>query len=159
MCRMASESDLSSQSPIEVSEVKITSTSEPSNSSAVYSSSVESTPFVVSSSDEAPMFPKPTTPAQNSLPAANTGKWGIARIASGFGLHLAGANGNAGGVPPNSPSVVLQSVGKGLVDTSLGAVKAVQVKARHMVSQNKRRYQVKCTYIFRPGTFFIEKCP
>ncbi|KAI3665689.1 hypothetical protein L6452_44319 [Arctium lappa] len=80
-------------------------------------------------------------PAQNSSQSENTGKWAIARLASGFGLHLkaSGTNDNAGA--PTSPSAVLQSVGKGLVDTSLGAVKAVQVKARHMVSQNKRRYQ------------------
>ncbi|KAL0356860.1 UNVERIFIED_CONTAM: Phosphatidylinositol 3,4,5-trisphosphate 3-phosphatase and protein-tyrosine-phosphatase PTEN2A [Sesamum calycinum] len=33
------------------------------------------------------------------------------------------------------------SITKGLVDSSKNAVKAVQVKARHVVSQNKRRYQ------------------
>ncbi|CBI21370.3 unnamed protein product, partial [Vitis vinifera] len=36
---------------------------------------------------------------------------------------------------------VLESFTKGLVDSSKSAVKAVQVKARHIVSQNKRRYQ------------------
>lgn len=39
-------------------------------------------------------------------------------------------------------SGVFQSFTKGLVNTSQSAVKAVQVKARHLVSQNKRRYQV-----------------
>ncbi|KAJ9564045.1 hypothetical protein OSB04_000011 [Centaurea solstitialis] len=138
---MASESNISSQPPTEVSDVK-TSTSTASaqtSNSAVGPSSVQSTP-IVSSSDEVPNFPKPMVPGQNSSQAENTGKWAIARIASGFGLHLRapGANDNANVA---SPSAVLQSVGKGLVDTSLGAVKAVQVKARHMVSQNKRRYQ------------------
>ncbi|BFG35905.1 hypothetical protein CerSpe_221790 [Prunus speciosa] len=38
-------------------------------------------------------------------------------------------------------SGVFQSFTKGLVNTSQIAVKAVQVKARHLVSQNKRRYQ------------------
>ncbi|XP_024974613.1 phosphatidylinositol 3,4,5-trisphosphate 3-phosphatase and protein-tyrosine-phosphatase PTEN2A-like [Cynara cardunculus var. scolymus] len=144
---MASESAVSSQSPTEVTQVSDVKTSASTvsaqtNSSAVDSSLVKSTP-IVSSSDEVPNFPKPMVPAQNSLQAENTGKWAIARLASGFGLHLkaAGANDNAGGITPTSPSAVLQSVGKGLVDTSLGAVKAVQVKARHMVSQNKRRYQ------------------
>jgi phosphatidylinositol-3,4,5-trisphosphate 3-phosphatase/dual-specificity protein phosphatase PTEN len=31
---------------------------------------------------------------------------------------------------------------KGFLDSSRNAVKAVQLKARHLVSQNKRRYQV-----------------
>ncbi|KAM0057874.1 putative phosphoric monoester hydrolase [Helianthus debilis subsp. tardiflorus] len=143
---MASESDSSSQPPTEVGDVKTsTSTvSDQTNSHAVDSSSVESTP-IVSSSDEVPNFPKPTMPEQNNSQAGYTGKWAIARIASGFGLHLAQktpvGNENASGVSPSSPSTVLHSVGKGLVDTSMGAVKAVQVRARHMVSQNKRRYQ------------------
>ncbi|KAI3713035.1 hypothetical protein L1987_71605 [Smallanthus sonchifolius] len=144
--RMASESDSSSQPQTEGGDFKASAStvSDQNNSLAVDSSSVESTP-IVSSSDEVPNFPKPTMPEQNNLQAGNTGKWAIARLASGFGLHLAqktsGANANAGGVTSSSPSAVLQSVGKGLVDTSLGAVKAVQVRARHMVSQNKRRYQ------------------
>ncbi|KAI7739285.1 hypothetical protein M8C21_017515 [Ambrosia artemisiifolia] len=144
---MASESDSSSQPPKEVVDVKASASStvvEESNSLAVDSASVESTP-IVSSSDEVPNLPKPTTPEQNNLQAGFAGKWAIARLASGFGLHLAQktseGNENASGVSPSSKSTVFQSVGKGLVDTSLGAVKAVQVKARHMVSQNKRRYQ------------------
>jgi phosphatidylinositol-3,4,5-trisphosphate 3-phosphatase/dual-specificity protein phosphatase PTEN len=46
---------------------------------------------------------------------------------------------------PNEPAAqsnLFGSITKGLVDTSKNAVKAVQVKARHVVSQNKRRYQV-----------------
>ncbi|PON67196.1 Atypical dual specificity phosphatase, subfamily A [Trema orientale] len=38
-------------------------------------------------------------------------------------------------------SGVFESFTKGLVDSSRSAVKAMQVKARHIVSQNKRRYQ------------------
>ncbi|KAK9053254.1 hypothetical protein SSX86_029887 [Deinandra increscens subsp. villosa] len=146
MCRMASEADSSSQSQTEVGDVKTSASavSNQINSSAVDSSAAESTP-IVSSSDEVPNFPKPTMPEQNTVQAGNTGKWAIARFASGFGLNLAqkpsGANVNDGGITSSSTSAVLQSVGKGLVDTSLGAVKAVQVRARHMVSQNKRRYQ------------------
>ncbi|XP_076918045.1 phosphatidylinositol 3,4,5-trisphosphate 3-phosphatase and protein-tyrosine-phosphatase PTEN2A-like [Bidens hawaiensis] len=146
MYRMASESNSSSQPPTEVSDVKASAStvSDQTNRPAINTTSVESTP-IVSSSDEVPNFPKPAMPEQNNLQSGNTGKWAIARIASGFGLQLAqktsGSNENAGRVTPNSPSAVLQSVGKGLVDTSLGAVKAVQVRARHMVSQNKRRYQ------------------
>ncbi|KAI3813373.1 hypothetical protein L1987_18096 [Smallanthus sonchifolius] len=145
-CLMASESDSSSQPQTEGGDVKASASTvaDQNNSLAVDSSPVESMP-IVSSSDEVPNFPQPTMPEQNNLQAGSTGKWAIARLASGFGLHLAqktsGANANAGGVTSSSPSAVLQSVGKGLVDTSLGAVKAVQVRARHMVSQNKRRYQ------------------
>lgn len=36
---------------------------------------------------------------------------------------------------------VFGSITRGIVDSSKSAVKAVQVKARHIVSQNKRRYQ------------------
>nr|GEV84343.1 phosphatidylinositol 3,4,5-trisphosphate 3-phosphatase and protein-tyrosine-phosphatase PTEN2A-like [Tanacetum cinerariifolium] len=172
---MASESDSSSQPPPEVSDVKTStstateqihnsaadSSSQPTtevtdakpptstvtehvNISAVDSSSAEPAP-IVSSSNEVPNLPKTATSAPNNLQTGSTGKWGFARIATGFGLNLGqrtpGANDSAGSVASGSTSAVLQSVGKGLVDTSLGAVKAVQVKARHMVSQNKRRYQ------------------
>lgn len=43
---------------------------------------------------------------------------------------------------------VFGSLTKGLVDSSKNAVKAVSVKARHMVSQNKRRYQVITFFFF-----------
>ncbi|BBN14406.1 phosphatidylinositol-3,4,5-trisphosphate 3-phosphatase and dual-specificity protein phosphatase PTEN [Marchantia polymorpha subsp. ruderalis] len=45
---------------------------------------------------------------------------------------------------PSSPSVEsgpFNSIRNGFLSTSRNAVKAVQTKARHMVSQNKRRYQ------------------
>ncbi|KAL0343730.1 UNVERIFIED_CONTAM: Phosphatidylinositol 3,4,5-trisphosphate 3-phosphatase and protein-tyrosine-phosphatase PTEN2B [Sesamum angustifolium] len=41
----------------------------------------------------------------------------------------------------SAQSGAIESFTKGIVDSSLNAVKAVQVKARHIVSQNKRRYQ------------------
>ena len=41
---------------------------------------------------------------------------------------------------------VFGSITRGIVDSSKSAVKAVQVKARHIVSQNKRRYQVFTVY-------------
>ncbi|KAL8238118.1 hypothetical protein R6Q59_019199 [Mikania micrantha] len=143
---MASHSDSSSQSQTEVGDTKTSASTvtDQKNSRAAESSAVGSTP-TVPSSDEVPNLPKPTAPEQNNLQTGITGKWGIARLASGFGLHLAqkpsGANVTADGVSSSSPSTVLQSVGKGFVDTSLVAMKAVQVRARHMVSQNKRRYQ------------------
>lgn len=77
--------------------------------------------------------------------SGSAGKSTFARLTSGFGLNLS----------PKSPQIddkaqdassspqpgVLGTFTKGLVDSSKNAVKAVQVKARHMVSQNKRRYQ------------------
>ncbi|KAL7610695.1 phosphatidylinositol 3,4,5-trisphosphate 3-phosphatase and protein-tyrosine-phosphatase PTEN2A [Lactuca sativa] len=147
---MASESNSSSsQPPTEVMDDKTSATtiSEQTNNSTTTPSSME-TPPVISSSDGVPSFPKPTSPRQNTSQSQsqNTGKWAIARIASGFGLQFSSKssapNDNSTPSPSaSSPSAVLQSVGKGLVDASLGAVKVVQVRARHMVSQNKRRYQ------------------
>nr|VDC93987.1 unnamed protein product [Brassica oleracea] len=46
----------------------------------------------------------------------------------------------------SSQPCFIGTITKGLVDSSKNAVKAVQVKARHAVSQNKRRYQVHLTY-------------
>jgi phosphatidylinositol-3,4,5-trisphosphate 3-phosphatase/dual-specificity protein phosphatase PTEN len=46
------------------------------------------------------------------------------------------------GTSSTSQPGIFGTITKGLVDTSKNAVKAVQVKARHAVSQNKRRYQV-----------------
>ncbi|KAK9678511.1 hypothetical protein RND81_11G216500 [Saponaria officinalis] len=75
----------------------------------------------------------------------NTAKSTFARLTSGFGLRFPGAAPVSDGAAPtentNAQGGVLESITKGLVDSSRGAVKAVQVKARHMVSQNKRRYQ------------------
>lgn len=42
---------------------------------------------------------------------------------------------------PGSQDGGLGNIAKGFLDTSKNAMKAVQLKARHLVSQNKRRYQ------------------
>ncbi|KAL8168288.1 hypothetical protein V2J09_009787 [Rumex salicifolius] len=69
----------------------------------------------------------------------------FSRLTSGFGLRLAPSppvQDKDGEVPTTTAQGgVFDTITKGLVDTSRTAVKAVQVKARHMVSQNKRRYQ------------------
>lgn len=69
----------------------------------------------------------------------------FARLSSGLGLRLPAAtpvaDGHAPAVTAGGRASVFESLTKGLVDSSRTAVKAVQVKARHMVSQNKRRYQ------------------
>ncbi|XP_043709936.1 phosphatidylinositol 3,4,5-trisphosphate 3-phosphatase and protein-tyrosine-phosphatase PTEN2A-like [Telopea speciosissima] len=87
-------------------------------------------------------IPQPSIAGQEDL---NSGKSTFSRFTSGFGMRS----------PPKAPSPdesvdgasttaqpgVFGSFTKGLVDSSMSAVKAVQVKARHIVSQNKRRYQ------------------
>ncbi|KAE9589382.1 hypothetical protein Lal_00000193 [Lupinus albus] len=88
--------------------------------------------------------PQPFSGSQDESSSGNTGKSAFSRITSNIGLRLS----------PKSPPVAedsssetegqsnfFGSITKGLVDTSKNAVKAVQVKARHVVSQNKRRYQ------------------
>lgn len=76
----------------------------------------------------------------------NSGKSTFARFTSGFGLRGSPKSpvqddSATEGTSTPTQSGVLGSFTKGLVDSSRSAVKAVQVKARHMVSQNKRRYQ------------------
>jgi phosphatidylinositol-3,4,5-trisphosphate 3-phosphatase/dual-specificity protein phosphatase PTEN len=83
-----------------------------------------------------------------------TGKKTFSRLTSGLGLRLSpkdpqqdeSAVGST--TSTTAQAGVFGSLTKGIVDSSKNAVKAVQVKARHMVSQNKRRYQVH---------FFFEK--
>ncbi|KAL1564178.1 Phosphatidylinositol 3,4,5-trisphosphate 3-phosphatase and protein-tyrosine-phosphatase pten2a [Salvia divinorum] len=82
------------------------------------------------------------TQAQQEPKKTNSGNFTFARLASGLGLQIplkSDENGDKGSAPAQSG--VLGSLTKGIVDSSLNAVKAVQVKARHIVSQNKRRYQ------------------
>ncbi|XP_077253951.1 phosphatidylinositol 3,4,5-trisphosphate 3-phosphatase and protein-tyrosine-phosphatase PTEN2A-like [Tasmannia lanceolata] len=85
--------------------------------------------------------------AQDDPQSGNSRKSTFARFASGFGLRLSPksptgvADESVEGSSSTAQSGVLGSFTKGLVDSSRSAVKAVQVKARHMVSQNKRRYQ------------------
>ncbi|KAK3136484.1 hypothetical protein QOZ80_5BG0436130 [Eleusine coracana subsp. coracana] len=86
-------------------------------------------------------------PQPSSNKESPTGKHTFARFTSGLGLRLSpkaaqqddSAEGSTS--PTTAQSGVFGSLTKGIVDSSKNAVKAVQVKARHMVSQNKRRYQ------------------
>ncbi|KAG6382836.1 hypothetical protein SASPL_157446 [Salvia splendens] len=82
------------------------------------------------------------TQAQQEPKKTNSGNFTFARLASGLGLQIpskSDENADKGSAPAQSG--VIGSLTKGIVDSSLNAVKAVQVKARHIVSQNKRRYQ------------------
>ncbi|KAI8031179.1 Phosphatidylinositol 3,4,5-trisphosphate 3-phosphatase and protein-tyrosine-phosphatase PTEN2A [Camellia lanceoleosa] len=84
-------------------------------------------------------------PGQGDSQTGNAAKSTFARLAGSMGLHLpakaSGKSEGAEGTSTTAQSSVLESLTKGFVDSSLSAVKAVQVKARHIVSQNKRRYQ------------------
>ncbi|KAK6916414.1 hypothetical protein RJ641_019275 [Dillenia turbinata] len=88
-------------------------------------------------------IPHPLGTGQEDSPTGS-GKSAFARFTSGIGLHLSpkatAQNDNPGGASTAEPGL-FGTFTKGLVDSSKNAVKAVQVKARHVVSQNKRRYQ------------------
>ncbi|GAB4846950.1 Phosphatidylinositol 3,4,5-trisphosphate 3-phosphatase and protein-tyrosine-phosphatase pten2a, variant 2 [Ancistrocladus abbreviatus] len=81
---------------------------------------------------------------QEDPQSGNASKLNFAQFTSGLGLHFPPAAPVENGAEASSTAAqvgVFESLTKGLVDTSRSAVKAVQVKARHIVSQNKRRYQ------------------
>ncbi|CAA0840992.1 PTEN 2 [Striga hermonthica] len=81
---------------------------------------------------------------QDSQTTNSTGST-FSRLTSGLGLQISSkassSNESASNSSTSAQSGVIGSLTKGIVDSSLNAVKAVQVKARHIVSQNKRRYQ------------------
>ncbi|KAG5069926.1 hypothetical protein JHK85_002303 [Glycine max] len=78
--------------------------------------------------------------AQQNSQTENAGMSAFARLTGGLGLRTP-SNETAPVKSGAEQSNLIESVTKGLVDSSKSAVKAVQVKARHIVSQNKRRYQ------------------
>ncbi|XP_019441473.1 PREDICTED: phosphatidylinositol 3,4,5-trisphosphate 3-phosphatase and protein-tyrosine-phosphatase PTEN2A-like isoform X2 [Lupinus angustifolius] len=82
--------------------------------------------------------------SQDDSSSGNAGKSAFSRITSNIGLRLSPKSPPAADDSSSETagqSNLFGSITKGLVDTSKNAVKAVQVKARHVVSQNKRRYQ------------------
>ncbi|KAK8687782.1 hypothetical protein V6N13_086578 [Hibiscus sabdariffa] len=88
-------------------------------------------------------LPQPIAPPQESQ-AGDAGTSAFARLTSGLGLRLQSMTLTPDNHAEHSSAATqaaLESFTKGIVDSSLSAVKAVQVKARHIVSQNKRRYQ------------------
>lgn len=91
-------------------------------------------------------IPQPFAGSQEVSPSGNSGKSPFSRLTGGLGLRSSPkspqSEESSGGASPTTQSGFLGTITKGLVDSSKNAVKAVQVKARHVVSQNKRRYQV-----------------
>ncbi|XVF67531.1 hypothetical protein PTKIN_Ptkin10aG0128600 [Pterospermum kingtungense] len=92
-------------------------------------------------------IPQPFAASQEDSPTGNAGKSSFTRFTSGLGLRSSpkspAANDSPDGTSPTAKPGFLGTITKGIVDSSKNAVKAVQVKARHVVSQNKRRYQDK----------------
>ncbi|XP_031283781.1 phosphatidylinositol 3,4,5-trisphosphate 3-phosphatase and protein-tyrosine-phosphatase PTEN2A isoform X1 [Pistacia vera] len=90
-------------------------------------------------------IPQPFAGTQEDSPPGSSAKSSFARFTSGFGLRLSPKSPQAEdvseGTSTTAQSGLIGTITKGLVDSSKSAVKAVQVKARHVVSQNKRRYQ------------------
>ncbi|GAB2291692.1 Phosphatidylinositol 3,4,5-trisphosphate 3-phosphatase and protein-tyrosine-phosphatase pten2a [Dionaea muscipula] len=89
-------------------------------------------------------FPQPLLVGQDESASENSTKSAFARFTSGIGLRLSpkdqAVDDQSSDVAP-AQSNIIGTITKGIVDSSKNAVKAVQVKARHVVSQNKRRYQ------------------
>ncbi|CAK9169446.1 unnamed protein product [Ilex paraguariensis] len=90
-------------------------------------------------------IPKSMQGSQDESPSGNAGKSTFARFTTGFGLRLSPKapqpDDSSNGASTASQPGFIGTLTKGIVDSSKNAVKAVQVKARHVVSQNKRRYQ------------------
>ncbi|KAK0581174.1 hypothetical protein LWI29_010999 [Acer saccharum] len=90
-------------------------------------------------------IPQPFSATQDDSSTGNNGKSPFARFTSGLGLRTSPkspqTDDSSEGISTTAQPGFIGTFTKGLVDSSKNAVKAVQVKARHVVSQNKRRYQ------------------
>ncbi|KAL6964033.1 Phosphatidylinositol 3,4,5-trisphosphate 3-phosphatase and protein-tyrosine-phosphatase pten2a [Sarracenia purpurea var. burkii] len=90
-------------------------------------------------------IPQPVVGTQDESPPGNAGKSAFSRFSGGLGLRsspkASQPNDNSDIASTTAQPGFIGIITKGLVDSSKSAVKAVQVKARHVVSQNKRRYQ------------------
>lgn len=144
--RMDSESaDSSSQDTLKASnaEDSAASVSQQENNSC-QTSSVSSSSGISSWARNL-RFPQSSGAAQDDSQNGNAGMSTFARFTSGLGLRMPSVapipDKNNEGMVATGQSGVFESFTKGLVDSSRSAVKAVQVRARHIVSQNKRRYQ------------------
>ncbi|KAH1120343.1 hypothetical protein J1N35_003503 [Gossypium stocksii] len=90
-------------------------------------------------------IPQPFAASQEDSQTETAGKSPLARLTSGIGLRSSPksppANDSNEGNSPTAQPGFFGTITNGIVNTSKNAVKAVQVKARHVVSQNKRRLQ------------------
>lgn len=91
-------------------------------------------------------IPQPFVKSQEESPSENSEKSTFSRLTSGLGLlgspRSPQSDVSSDGASPTAQPGLFGTITKGLVDTSKSAARVVSVKARHAVSQNKRRYQV-----------------
>ncbi|XP_062090615.1 phosphatidylinositol 3,4,5-trisphosphate 3-phosphatase and protein-tyrosine-phosphatase PTEN2A [Humulus lupulus] len=135
---MDKESTDSSSPPVKAPEVPPVATDSKSDSSS------HDEPSKLSSWTKSLKLPQPLVGTQDGSPTENSGKSTFSRFTSGLGLRLSPKSPPADisdGSSTETQPGLFGTITKGLVDSSRSAVKAVQVKARHVVSQNKRRYQ------------------
>ncbi|MCE2055935.1 Phosphatidylinositol 3,4,5-trisphosphate 3-phosphatase and protein-tyrosine-phosphatase pten2a, partial [Datura stramonium] len=135
----------------DVSNSRPVTTSNVARSTAVESAPVQSTEEVpsklstsgISSWAKNLKIPQPFTGSQDEQSPGNASKSTFARFTGGLGMRLSpkSPTDEHHDGTSTSPTSFIGTFTKGLVDSSKNAVKAVQVKARHVVSQNKRRYQ------------------
>ncbi|XP_007042495.2 PREDICTED: phosphatidylinositol 3,4,5-trisphosphate 3-phosphatase and protein-tyrosine-phosphatase PTEN2A [Theobroma cacao] len=132
--------DLSSPPPAKASDVQTPAATDPGPDNSTHEA-----PSKLSSWAKNLKIPQPFAASQEDSPTGNAGKSTFARFTSGLGLRSSPksppANDSSDGTSTAAQSGLLGTITKGIVDSSKNAVKAVQVKARHVVSQNKRRYQ------------------
>ncbi|KAH9623107.1 hypothetical protein KSS87_002538 [Heliosperma pusillum] len=88
-------------------------------------------------------IPQPLAGGQEDSPSGNSGQSAFSRFTSSLSMRLSPKDPTPEqAADQESPqSNIFGTITKGLVDSSKSAVRAVSVKARHVVSQNKRRYQ------------------
>uniref|UniRef100_A0A2N9EUA0 Phosphatidylinositol-3,4,5-trisphosphate 3-phosphatase n=1 Tax=Fagus sylvatica TaxID=28930 RepID=A0A2N9EUA0_FAGSY len=102
-------------------------------------------PSAISSWAKSLKISQPAATTQDDSPTGNAGKSTFSRFTSGLGLRLSpkapSSDDSSEGTSTTVQPGFIGTITKGFVDSSRNAVKAVQVKARHVVSQNKRRYQ------------------
>ncbi|XP_021288941.1 phosphatidylinositol 3,4,5-trisphosphate 3-phosphatase and protein-tyrosine-phosphatase PTEN2A [Herrania umbratica] len=132
--------DLSSPPPAKASDVQTPAATDPGPDNSTHDA-----PSKLSSWAKNLKIPQPFAASQEDSPTGNAGKSTFARFTSGLGLRSSPksppANDSSDGTSAAAQSGLFGTITKGIVDSSKNAVKAVQVKARHVVSQNKRRYQ------------------
>ncbi|CAN4112167.1 unnamed protein product [Withania somnifera] len=139
----SASADISNSQPVTTSNV--------AKSAAVESASAQSTEEVpakfptsgISSWAKNLKIPQPFTGSQDEQSSVNASKSTFSRFTGGLGMRLSpksSTDEHSDGTS-TSPTSFIGTFTKGLVDSSKNAVKAVQVKARQVVSQNKRRYQ------------------
>ncbi|KAJ8437011.1 hypothetical protein Cgig2_010356 [Carnegiea gigantea] len=112
------------------------------NNSDNYSPSEASDSGLSSGSKSVKVSP-PSGEVEGETQSGDGARSTFARFTSGLGLRFPTTGPAPDGSAPGTTGQagVLRTLTKGIVDSSRSAVKAVQVKARHMVSQNKRRFQ------------------